>query len=186
MEHKAQNVGIAVVAVPDEREAAPKTDDVRIRAEVFGELRIEQPRRADREPRRGLRKVTREERPRLRERIVARLWGERPALWDVDAERRFALVKCVRDVRRAHVHAGELKTTELIDRAAEMQREPPARSQASIAEKEAVAFEVPAEVQSPPGLTIRLGRGPRCEDLLLVALVDGEALEDRGQVGAFG
>ena len=106
--------------------------------------------------------MTREERPRLRQRVVARLWGERPALGDVDAERGFTLAECVRDVRRAHVHTGELKTAELIDRAAEVEREPSAGPKASVAEQQSIAFEVAAEVgergprdligDSPPGV----------------------------------
>ena len=40
VEDKAKNVGIAVVAIPNQREAAPKPHDVRIRREVLGKLRI--------------------------------------------------------------------------------------------------------------------------------------------------
>src|SRR5947207_758024 len=146
VEDEPQDVRVAVVALADEPESAPKAHDVRIGREILGELRIEEPRRADRETRRSLGKVTREERPRLRKRVVARLWGERPALGDVDAERGFTLAECVRDVRRAHVHTGELKTAELIDRAAEMEREPPAGPKAPVAEQQSIAFEVAAEV----------------------------------------
>src|SRR5437762_6954494 len=152
VEDEPQDVRVAVVALADEPESAPKAHDVRIGREILGELRIEEPRRADRETRRSLGKVTREERARLRQRVVARLWGERPALGDVDAERGFTLAECVRDVRRAHVHTGELKTAELIDRAAEMEREPPAGPKAPVAEQQSIAFEVAAEVGE---------RGPR-------------------------
>src|SRR5439155_20192533 len=127
--------GVALPGGPDSRTDGRAR---RIGRGVLGERRIEEPRRAERDARRGLGKVTREERPRLLQRVVARLWGERPALGDVDAERGFTLAECVRDVRRAHVHTGELKTAELIDRAAEMEREPPAGPKATVAERQSI------------------------------------------------
>ena len=36
MEHEAQNIGVAVVALADECEAPPKAHDVRLRREVLG------------------------------------------------------------------------------------------------------------------------------------------------------
>ena len=70
VEDEAQDVRVAVVAVAEEREAAPEANDVRLWCEIVGELRIEEPRRAERDPRGSLRKVTREERSRLREGVI--------------------------------------------------------------------------------------------------------------------
>src|SRR2546429_5752941 len=57
VEDEPQDVRVAVVALADEPESAPKAHDVRIGREILGELRIEEPRRADRETLRSLGKV---------------------------------------------------------------------------------------------------------------------------------
>src|SRR5439155_20886212 len=202
------------------------------------------------EMRRRLGKVTREEQSRLRERVVARLGRERTALGYVDTYSGIALAERVGDVRGADVRSSELQPAELIERAAEMEREPAARAEASVTEQQAIAFEIAAEVgecrprdlvrdpssrveaahvderrevhvrkeiasqrrglgnwarqfegrvsahirdegvvralQRSPRLRIRLRRWPRREDLVAVAFIDGEALEDRGQVRTIG
>ena len=62
-----EDVGIAFVAAADDVEAALESHDVRIGREVFGQLRIEQPRVADTKTRRCLGEVAREEWLRARE-----------------------------------------------------------------------------------------------------------------------
>ena len=96
--------------------------------------------------------MTREERSRLREGVVARLGRERTALRYVDAESGLALAERVGDMRGADVHSVELQPAELIDRATEMEREPAARPKASVTEQQAIAFQIAAEVgEGRPG-----------------------------------
>src|ERR1700694_5826743 len=128
VEDEPQDVRVAVVALAHEREPALETEDVRVRLEVLGKLRIEQPRRADRKTRRRPREMTREEGLGLSERVVARLGGERTALGDMDPERVGTFRKGFGDMRGADAHAVELETAQLIERAAEVQREPAARA----------------------------------------------------------
>src|SRR5205085_10905830 len=125
---------------------ALKLHDVGLRPEVLAELRVEQPRRADRQACRGLREMADEEGLRARERVVARLRRERPAFGYVYADRGLALPKGVGHVRRANAHAIELKAAQLIERAAEVKREPAARAQPPVAQKKPIALEVAAEV----------------------------------------
>src|SRR2546429_6444531 len=110
MEDEPQDVRVAVPALAHELEPALKSHDVRLRREVLGELRIEQPRRADRQAGRGLREMAREEGLRAPERIVARHGCQRSTFGYVYADRRLALRKCGGHMRRANAHAIELKT----------------------------------------------------------------------------
>src|SRR5207249_1456508 len=78
--------------------------------------------------------------------IADGLGSERSALRDVDTERRIAFAKGAADVGAADGHAVVLKTAELVDRAAEVKREPPTRPQPALTEQRAVAHEIAAEV----------------------------------------
>src|SRR5437762_13507492 len=104
MKDEPQHVRIAVLAVSGEDEASLESDDVRFGVEIFGELRIEQPRRADPHTRRRLWEMAREKWLRAPERVIARVRSERSALGDVDAESRIAVAKRVADVSRASPH----------------------------------------------------------------------------------
>src|SRR5882672_12364548 len=88
MEYEPQDIGIAIEALAHQLEAALESHDVRLGLQVLGELRIEQPRRADPQTRRRLREMPREEGRRPGERVVACLRGEGSALRDVDAKGR--------------------------------------------------------------------------------------------------
>src|SRR5947207_2958553 len=109
MEDEPQDVRVAVPALAHELEPALKSHDVRLRREILGELRVEQPRRADRQACRGLREMAREEGPRARKRVVARQRRQRSAFGYVYAERRLAFSKGVGDMRRANARPIELK-----------------------------------------------------------------------------
>src|SRR5437762_49330 len=86
VEDEPQDVRVAVPALAHELEPALKSHDVRLRREVLGELRVEQPRRAGRQARRGLREMPREEGLCARERVVARPRRERSTFGYVDAD----------------------------------------------------------------------------------------------------